>query len=324
MNILYIFGNGFDKAQGMATSYPEFYSYLIQSDSTASLLLKKMQKEVAQNVELWSDMEMELGNFTFNTDDANEFYEFYFELIEKLQKYLNIENEKFTPSPQLKVKFQEDFVNPGKYIEALDKERFNNFFKTYNTYLDISVLTLNYTYSLEKILNLSKNNTQRDLGNNYKLRNIIHLHGQLDNSIIVGVDNEMQLKNESFRENDDIKDCMIKMQSNQTMKEIRHIDCKQLIDGAHLIVLFGVSLGDTDAYWWKYIGKNLIARKNIAIVQHLYNPEAVPLNQQQKRGRLERKHQQLLMQKMGIEQENWTEEIKNRLFFTLNKPIFKL
>ncbi|MFR0764060.1 MULTISPECIES: AbiH family protein [Alistipes] len=25
MNILYIFGNGFDKAQGMATSYPEFY-----------------------------------------------------------------------------------------------------------------------------------------------------------------------------------------------------------------------------------------------------------------------------------------------------------
>ena len=47
-------------------------------------------------------------------------------------------------------------------------------------------------------------------------------------------------------------------------------------------------------------------------------------DQQQKRGRLERKYQQLLMQKMGMEQENWTEEIKNRLFFTLNKPIFKL
>ena len=28
MNILYILGNGFDKAQGMATSYPEFYKYL--------------------------------------------------------------------------------------------------------------------------------------------------------------------------------------------------------------------------------------------------------------------------------------------------------
>ena len=28
MNILYILGNGFDKAQGMATSYPEFYEYL--------------------------------------------------------------------------------------------------------------------------------------------------------------------------------------------------------------------------------------------------------------------------------------------------------
>ena len=28
MNILYILGNGFDKAQGLATSYPEFYQYL--------------------------------------------------------------------------------------------------------------------------------------------------------------------------------------------------------------------------------------------------------------------------------------------------------
>ena len=31
MNILYIFGNGFKKAQGMATSYPEFYKYLQES-----------------------------------------------------------------------------------------------------------------------------------------------------------------------------------------------------------------------------------------------------------------------------------------------------
>jgi len=28
MNVLYILGNGFDKAQGMKTSYPEFYEYL--------------------------------------------------------------------------------------------------------------------------------------------------------------------------------------------------------------------------------------------------------------------------------------------------------
>ena len=30
MNVLYILGNGFDKAQGMKTSYPEFYQYLME------------------------------------------------------------------------------------------------------------------------------------------------------------------------------------------------------------------------------------------------------------------------------------------------------
>jgi hypothetical protein len=29
MNVLYILGNGFDKAMGMKTSYPEFYQYLM-------------------------------------------------------------------------------------------------------------------------------------------------------------------------------------------------------------------------------------------------------------------------------------------------------
>lgn len=38
MNILYILGNGFDKAQGMATSYPEFYKYLEKNvDLTTTL-----------------------------------------------------------------------------------------------------------------------------------------------------------------------------------------------------------------------------------------------------------------------------------------------
>ena len=42
MNILYIFGNGFDKAQGMATSYPEFYKYLQEHVTSGSNLLNRI------------------------------------------------------------------------------------------------------------------------------------------------------------------------------------------------------------------------------------------------------------------------------------------
>ena len=324
MNILYIFGNGFDKALGMATSYPEFYDYLKDKVNGGSVLLQEMQKEITRDTELWADMELGLGKFTSITNNIEEFDAFYFELSEHLRDYLKYENDKFTPTTPLKIKVKEDLTNIRKYIENLDKARFDDFLKPYdNSYKEINVITLNYTNSFEKIFNIATNGNNIGL-NNAQLRQIIHLHGQLDNSIILGVDNESQIANEEFRKIEDIKDCLVKMQSNQAMKETRHVVCKDLIDNAHLIVLFGVSLGDTDACWWKYIGKNLEKRKNLAIIQHLYAPEEVPPTQLQKRGRLERKHQQLILQKLAIEEGNRTDEIKNKLFFTLNKSIFKL
>ncbi len=93
---------------------------------------------------------------------------------------------------------------------------------------------------------------------------------------------------------------------------------------ANFIVLMGVSLGETDLYWWELIGKNIINRKNLALIQHIYNSGAILPTQMQKRGRLERRQQEVIMQKMRINEENWTDELRERLFFTVNAPIFKM
>ncbi len=325
MNVLYIFGNGFDKAQGMATSYPEFYKHLQDNITDGSSLLNRMKKGITEKQELWSDMEECLGVFTAESDNADEFDEFYFELNDLLQKYLTSENDKFLPTDNLKTKFQSDFTIVSKYLGALDKNRYNAFLKTHSfSSKDISVITLNYTNTLEKILNLSETATTKNFGNNIMLRDIIHVHGKLGSSIIIGVDNEEQMKNEEFRNNDDIKDLMIKIQSNQVMKETRHMQCEALINNANIIVLFGVSLGDTDARWWKIIGDNLVKRANLAVIQHLYKPNAIIPTQLQKKGRLERQQQKCLMQKMRIAENNWTENLRSRLFFTVNEPIFQM
>lgn len=325
MNILYILGNGFDKAQGMATSYPEFYKYLTENIKGGSPLLEKMKSAITENTILWSDMESGLGEFTSATNNAEEFDDFYFELSEHLQNYLKEENEKFTPSDKLKNKFQSDFTTISKYLGALDKERYNAFINRHSfSSKDISVITLNYTDTLEKMLSINATITTKSFSNNTNLRNLIHVHGRLGESIIIGVNDETQMDNEVFRDNDDIKDCMIKLQSNRIMKETRHIQCGNLIANANIIVLMGVSLGETDLYWWELIGKNLINRKNLALIQHIYNPGAILPTQMQKRGRLERSQQNLIMQKMGIKEENWTDELRERLFFTVNAPIFKI
>ena len=325
MNILYILGNGFDKAQGMATSYPEFYKYLTENIKGGSLLLEKMKSAITENTILWSDMESGLGEFTSATNNAVEFDNFYFELSEHLQNYLKVENDKFTPSDKLKNKFQSDLTTVSKYLGALDKTKFDGFLGAVSTSSkDINVITLNYTNTLEKILGLSPNITTKGFGGSTNLRNIIHVHGQLGDSIIIGVDHPGQIKNDAFRNNEDIKDIMIKIDSNESMKETRHIDCERLIANAEVIILFGVSLGETDARWWKLIGQNLKRRKNLAIIQHLYNPGAINPTQRQKIRRLEREQQEYLLQRMEVKMEIGDVDIKDRLFFTVNEPIFKV
>lgn len=73
MNILYFFGNGLDKAQGMKTSYPEFYDFLNKNSDNCSPLLKKMKQSIQDDKELWSDMELAFGNFTSSIKNADDF-----------------------------------------------------------------------------------------------------------------------------------------------------------------------------------------------------------------------------------------------------------
>ena len=325
MNILYILGNGFDKAQKMATGYPDFYKYLTDKVKDESALLGKMKSAITENTELWSDMESGLGEFTSATNNAEEFDDFYFELSEHLQNYLKNENNKFTPSDKLKNKFQSDFTTVSKYLGALDKERYNAFINRHSfSSKDISVITLNYTDTLEKILSLNASVTAKSFSNNTNLRNIIHVHGRLGESIIIGVDHPAQMKNEAFRNYEDIKDIMIKIESNESMKETRHMECERLIANANVIVLFGVSLGETDARWWKLIGQNLKRRRNVAIIQHLYNPGAINPTKRQKIRQLERKQQEYLLQRMEVKMEIGDVDIRDRLFFTVNEPIFQI
>ena len=91
MNVLYILGNGFDKAQGMKTSYPEFYQYLMENTDNASPLLQQLKKDINADKLLWSDMEEAFGQFTSKVKTSTDLEDLYFELSDYLQEYLEAE-----------------------------------------------------------------------------------------------------------------------------------------------------------------------------------------------------------------------------------------
>ena len=172
MNILYIFGNGLDKAQGMATGYPDFYRYLTQEFMLRCPLLQKMKEEISSNVELWSDMEIGLGEFTSKIENTADFESFYYELSDLLQRYLKEEDAKFSPSKELQTKFVIDLISPNAYLGDSDKVVYGNLTRDLSSNKEISIISLNYTNSLEKIL-LDGKSLPLNLNNSTVLRNII-------------------------------------------------------------------------------------------------------------------------------------------------------
>lgn len=323
MNVLYILGNGFDKAQGMNTSYPEFYQYLMENTDNGSPLLQQLKKDIKADMLLWSDMEEAFGQFTSKVKTATELESLYFELSDNLQKYLEIEESNFNPSEKYKNKFVGDFIHIARYMGETDRIRYQEFVKRVGTGYDISVMSLNYTDTLEKLLSLGSA-TGKTIDNNNYFRQVIHVHGQLKDSIIIGVDNEEQIANELFRKDDDVKDFFIKIQSNLAMKYTRHNVCESLIANSHIIILYGVSLGETDARWWKLIGEQFKNRPNLCIIQYLYRPNDISPTRKQLLGRIERKQQQCIMKKFGVKSEEWPEDATGRLFFITNTNAFKI
>lgn len=323
MNIVYILGNGFDKAQGLKTSYPEFYEYL-DKQKGYSTLLQNVKLDIKEDTKLWADMEEAFGKFTSKIGTETDFQNLYFELSDYLREYLKSEDQKFIPSEELKNKFRSDFLSYGKYLGDLDKVRYENFVNACNAGAHINVISLNYTNTLEKLLSINypNINVEKTFGSK-TLHNIIHVHGSLDDAIIIGVDNESQIGNEAFRTNDNVKDLLVKIQSNHAMKFLKHEMCEKFISEANLIVLYGVSLGNTDLRWWNLIGKELRKRNNLAIIQHLFRPNTIKPTRRQLFAQIERTHQDELMQKMGFTQNEWSKKFADKLFFTVNSNIFK-
>ena len=322
MNILYIIGNGFDRAQGMATSYPEFYKYLLENKE-GSPLLQKMKIEIKNDLDaeknLWSDMEWGLGKFSSNIKTEKEMDEFHEELSQHLQNYLyKIDSEHILYSKLMLARISEDILQPEKYFVEADKEAYKSYLESFQfDSICYNAITLNYTNTLEKMLEnhpclFDKNSKEIPF-------NICHLHGELKDTIILGVSNKEQIANTNFRQSEFVTSFLVKSNANDAMKNLRNKKCEQLIKEANVIIIFGVSYGDTDSHLWKSIGHEITNRENICVVNFILNSNVQP-TRKFNLSAIEKIEREKIYSKMGI---NQTEEIDHRFFIEINTKLFQ-
>lgn len=259
MRILHVIGNGFDINLGLKTKYSEFYKYYASQQSDDSLI-NELKQDIELGIETWADLELAFGKYTKNLNDMVEFDRVWEDIVDNLCNYLESE-EQILKIDKLNIeKFLSDLYTPELSLAQGYKEEIINFKNQFGAVTwNVNVITLNYTRTLERILEgkFPNHHIGSHQQGKVKFGNIQHIHGYTDDRTILGVNDESQVGKIDFRTNREILEALIKSTSNEAQKHNVDRICKNHIAEASLICIFGSSLGETDNYLWTLIGEQL-------------------------------------------------------------------
>lgn len=322
MNVLFFIGNGFDLNIGMHTSYGDFYKYYQQVDSQSDAITR-LKKEIAKNIKYWSDLELALGQYLENIKTVSEFDEVFEDIGEKLSEYLLKEEEKFDFSKIDRKRLFDNLAFPEDILLRADTNKIALFRRTWKGETwNVQIITFNYTTTLEKIVGDKQNNLQIGTHHNRNilLEGIVHIHGYANDRMVMGVNDVSQIKNNSFKQNIDVLEAIVKSTCNQAYRHTIDNHCKQLVSKANLICIFGSSIGDTDIIWWELIGEQL--KRDCLLVIFAKSEEISP-RIAYKKARLERHIKESFLKKIKFNAENKV-TIADKIYIGLNTNIFNL
>lgn len=270
---------------GLRTKYSDFLEWYIKQPSDHELIAK-FKKEVCKDIETWSNFELKLGRHTVNFSSYKDFLLVCGDLKMKLGGYLELEQKKMV----LKNKSHQNiFCNnlcyPENFLTLRDRIVLNNYKGRFlGHHFFIKIITFNYTKIIEMLLpNINKGSRLID-GKLYFYDGIIHVHGNFNDAMILGVNDISQIENNTFREEEDLKDCLIKSQSNYVVGDLNDEASKGAIKNADMICLYGLSLGETDKYWWNLIKERMIENKELKLIIFYKDEELIPRIERYKKG----------------------------------------
>lgn len=313
-------GNGFDLNLGLKTSYNDFYSYY-KSKNSNNDKVQKLKEHISIHFENWSDLELALGEYTKNIKTAEEFDEIFDDIGENLAEYLNKEEGRlvFKHEKTNKKKLFNYLIYPEEVLTLADENQLQAYKKKWDGRVwNTNIITFNYTKSLEKLVDyIGKPITLEE--NSKYLRYIHHIHGYLEERMIMGVNDISQIGNNVFHDDLDVLEAFVKHKCNEVCGHTIDKKCEQLINSANLICIFGSSLGDTDKLWWDLIAKKLI--KNDCKLIIFEKVDDIPLRQEYKKERIRREKKNIFLSKTTLTEEE-KEIAREHIFIGVNTSLF--
>ena len=323
MNLVYILGNGFDKVFNLPTLYSEFYKYYL-AQAPENEHVEKMKKHLEKHMyDTWADMEMGLGKYTSEISSYEELEADYHSLTMNIQAYLREVSNDFLPSTETASKFMIQFVRPWSFLLPGQLREVASFVTNVSGSHVIDVISLNYTYTLEKLFRT--HNERFTLPYHYTssetIRTVRHIHQSLDDDeVILGVNDISQIDNAAFHDNVS-QNLLVKPVINSQLRTLIDEECLSIIGSADLFCVFGASIGETDSMWWKAIGDSLKRGKS-RLIYYAFDKQVITYNNQ-KIGKLEQ-YTSLILKRCGLESASNLADIRKRIYIGYKTKLFVL
>lgn len=251
-NVVFLIGNGFDLNCGLKSRYTDVYQYYCSKTSNDSEVIKKFKKDLLNNHENWSDFEIGISKYAQNLSNENELIECIRDFRKSLKEYLTIEETSFYDNVNavdgLMAQINKE---TKKSLSSFYMGISNNITRSVSDISRIDFITFNYTSPLDNIIYFEY--PHQNESSKYKIGctsdRVIHIHGSFHNGTpVLGVDRIDQL-DISYDLSPKGKRTIIKPTFNSEFDISRIEFAQQLINNAHYICTFGLSLGLSDLTW---------------------------------------------------------------------------
>lgn len=318
MHIAFFIGNGFDLAHNAKTRYSDFLE-TYKKKSPVNKVAEQMIKEINNDVQTWADMERRLGLFTEKVSSVADFEIFYYDLLDSMRSYLSKEDGRIAVTEEEKI--LSDIWRPEKYLNPLEQHGFQQFMDSFaHTAIYSYVISFNYTNILERMMGYKGQKIQlknRYINAPYQISEVYKIHGALNGTPILGVNDTSQITNKTFANDVDVCDYLVKPQSNTVLGTLVDTHCRNIISEANLFILHGLSLGDTDKTWWQLIGNRLTQVPNTCVIYFLHSPRTFTQINATKIASAKRQAQDYLCSRCDIS-DKLRDNVKKRIYVSIN------
>lgn len=291
-------------------------------DSPISTSLVK--QEIGEKPQTWADLEKSMGEKSKKYGQDSEAYIEAFENVrDELARYLKKVDEYTIPNlGNLAEHFLQDIVDFDRYLDNKPKQEYRDFLKSVYSPNDIelTVVNFNYTSTVEKMMKFK--NERAMPPKKVSFHKIFHVHQDLNTGILMGVNDALQISNESYRNMFDIRSLIIKPFINEMFAASNDELSKKVIDNSQVIIIFGISFGETDEMWWNWI-KSSTYGNNKRIIYCPYDNEGImPMHETNVIRKIH--HAKLkLAQRLGGNNQLVINDLYNKIYPIRNNHMFE-